>query len=70
MSASNSRRRRPASDFGLIIETEDDVSEKDPTPHPDDPPVVLSPGDSDAPDAPAPDTVYPSEQGSPGEADE
>jgi hypothetical protein len=45
---------------GHTIATEDDVSDTDP----DDPPAVLSPGDSsDAPDAPAPDTVYPDEQG-------
>ena len=36
----------------------------------DDPPAVLSPGDSDAPDAPDADTVYPDEQGTPGEPDE
>ena len=33
-------------------------------------PAVLSPGDSDAPDVPDPGTVYPDEQGVPGEPDE
>jgi hypothetical protein len=42
------------------------VSETDP----DDQPAVLSPGDSDAPDAPDADTVYPDEQGAPGEPEE
>lgn len=40
------------------------------TPDPDDPPAVLSPGDSDAPDAPDPDTLYPDEPGTPGEPEE
>lgn len=51
-------------------ETEDDVTDEGnqgTTPEPDDPPVVLSPGDSDAPDAPDPETIYPDEQGVPGE---
>lgn len=52
--------------MGETIETEDDVSATDP----DDPPAVLSPGDSDAPDAPDPDTVYPDEQGAPGDPEE
>ena len=43
------------------------MSDEDTTPNPDDPPVVLSPGDSDAPDAPDRETVYPDEQGAPGE---
>ena len=43
--------------------TEDEMSDPDI----DDPPAVLSPGDNDAPDAPEPDTVYPDEQGAPGQ---
>lgn len=55
------------------MKTEDDVSDDDDEreagdrPDPDDPAAVLSPGDSDAPDAPDPETVYPDEQGVPGE---
>lgn len=45
-----------------------DVGES--TADPNGPPAVLSPGDSDAPDAPDLDTVYPDEQGTPGEPDE
>jgi hypothetical protein len=52
------------------IETEDDVSDKGTIPDPDDPPAVLSPGDSDAPDAPDEETIYPHEQGRPGEREE
>jgi hypothetical protein len=38
---------------------------------PNDHPAVASPGDSDAPDAPDSETVYPDEQGVPGDpADE
>ena len=51
---------RSAKMAGHTIATEDDVSDTDP----DDPPSLLSPGDSsDAPDAPDPDTIYPDEQG-------
>jgi hypothetical protein len=32
-------------------------------------PAVLSPGDSDAPDAPDPATIYPDKQGVPGGTD-
>ena len=56
---------RSAKMAGHTNVSKDDVSD----PEPDDPPAVLSPGDSDAPDAPDPDTVYPDEQGAPGEPD-
>ena len=36
----------------------------------DDAPAVLSPGDSDAPDVPDAGTVYPDEQGAPGDPSE
>jgi hypothetical protein len=48
--------------------TDDDERQEGDMADPDDPPAVLSPGDSDAPDAPDPETVYPDERGSPGEA--
>jgi hypothetical protein len=40
----------------------------EPADAPSEPPAVVSPGDSDAPDAPDADTVYPDEKGVPGEA--
>jgi hypothetical protein len=49
------------------MSNDDDEREEDDLRDPNDPPAVLSPGDSDAPDAPDPETVYPDEQGAPGE---
>ena len=47
-----------------------DRSERGTTPDLDDQPAVLAPGDSDAPDVPDADTVYPDRPGVPGEPNE
>ena len=46
------------------------MSDENQGPETDEPPAVLSPGDSDAPDAPDPDVTYPDDQGVPGAADQ
>ena len=48
----------------------DDGAKRTHPPADTDPPAVASPGDSDAPDAPDADTVYPDARGVPGDPDE